>query len=85
MAQHSRRVPYESSYSTGSGSGGIGFTGLLQVAFIILKLCHVIDWSWWWVLAPTWISYLILVIILIVILVYGMIVDKHIHKGETTK
>lgn len=85
MAQHSYRVPYESSHSTSSSSGGIGFTGLLQVAFIILKLCHVIDWSWWLVLAPTWISYLILVIILIVILVYGMIVDKHIHKGETTK
>jgi len=25
---------------------GIGFTGLLQIAFIVLKLCHVIEWSW---------------------------------------
>lgn len=23
--------------------------GLLQLAFIILKLCEVIDWSWFWV------------------------------------
>ena len=38
------------------GSGGIGFTGLLQVAFIVLKLCEVVDWSWWWVLSPTWIA-----------------------------
>lgn len=37
-------------------SGGIGCGGLLQVAFIVLKLCGVITWSWWWVLAPTWIS-----------------------------
>ena len=36
--------------------GGIGVTGLLQVAFIVLKLCKVINWSWWWVLAPTWID-----------------------------
>lgn len=36
-------------------SGGVGFTGLLTVAFIVFKLTHVIDWSWWWVLAPTWI------------------------------
>ena len=34
-------------------SGGIGFLGLLTIAFIVLKLCAVIDWSWWWVLSPT--------------------------------
>lgn len=28
---------------------------LLTVAFIVLKLCKVIDWSWLWVLAPLWI------------------------------
>ena len=35
-------------------TGGVSATGLLGVAFIILKLCHVIDWSWWWVSAPFW-------------------------------
>lgn len=39
-----------------SAGGGIGVTGLLQVAFIVLKLCKVINWNWWWVLAPTWID-----------------------------
>lgn len=28
---------------------------LLTVVFITLKLLDKIDWSWWWVLAPTWI------------------------------
>lgn len=28
--------------------------GLIGVAFVVLKLCHVIDWSWWWVTAPFW-------------------------------
>lgn len=37
-------------------SGGVGFAGLLTVAFIVLKLCGVITWSWWWVLSPMWIS-----------------------------
>ena len=51
-------------------SGGIGFVGLLQIVFIVLKLCKVIDWSWWWVLAPTWISFgLVAIIVLIVIIV----------------
>ena len=45
------RVYHENEAS----KGGIGFAGALQVAFIVLKLCKVIDWSWWWVLAPTWI------------------------------
>lgn len=42
------------SDSKTSSSGGIGFGGLLAIVFITLKLTHVIDWSWWWVLAPLW-------------------------------
>ena len=37
-------------------SNGIGFVGLLTILFIGLKLTHYIDWSWWWVLSPIWIS-----------------------------
>lgn len=39
---------------TKSTSGGIGVAGLLGVVFVTLKLCHVIDWSWWWVTCPFW-------------------------------
>ena len=60
-------MSYKDSSSSSSASGGIGFTGLLQVAFIVLKLCKVINWSWLWVLAPTWIS-IILVILYILFL-----------------
>ena len=35
-----------------SSSGGIGFTGLLTIVFIVLKLLGVINWSWLWVLSP---------------------------------
>lgn len=45
--------------------GGVGFVGLLTIAFIVLKLLGIITWSWVWVLAPIWID-AILVIILIV-------------------
>ena len=50
-----------------SGSKGIGFAGLLTIAFIVLKLCGVIAWSWWWVLSPVWISAAIVLICIIVI------------------
>ena len=33
---------------------GVGFFGLLTIVFIVLKLIDVIQWSWVWVLAPTW-------------------------------
>ena len=36
-------------------SGGLGIVGVVQIVFIILKLCNVIDWSWIWVLSPLWI------------------------------
>jgi hypothetical protein len=50
--------------NSSSSSSGIGFVGLLTVAFIVLKLCHDIDWSWWWVLSPVWITAIIIVLIL---------------------
>lgn len=42
--------------STTTQSGGIGFVGLLTIVFITLKLTGYIDWSWWWVLSPIWIT-----------------------------
>ena len=50
-----------------SGSGGIGFCGLLTVLFIALKLTGTIGWPWLWVLAPLWIPIALLVIVMIVI------------------
>lgn len=53
---------------SGSSSSGIGFFGLLQVAFIVLKLCKVITWSWWAVFIPLWIELGIIVIILLLLI-----------------
>ena len=44
-------------------SRGIGVTGLLGVLFVALKLTGVIDWSWWWVLAPFWIPLVLAIVI----------------------
>jgi hypothetical protein len=37
----------------------LNFVGILTTAFIVLKLCNVITWSWWWVLSPLWITALL--------------------------
>ena len=52
--------------SSGS-SGGVGIVGILTIIFIVLKLVDVIDWSWFWVLSPIWISLGGLLIILIIV------------------
>ena len=52
-----------------TSNNGISFVGLLQIAFIVLKFCKVIKWSWVWVLAPTWIPMLIGIVILLVLVI----------------
>lgn len=56
-----------------TASGGIGFTGLLTIAFIVLKLCKVIEWSWWWVLSPLWISVGLGLTILVIVIIFAII------------
>ncbi len=59
-----------------ASASGIGFSGLLTIAFIVLKLCHVIDWSWWWVLSPLWISAGLVILIIIILLVFVGILNR---------
>lgn len=54
-------------------TGGIGFWGLLQLVFIVLKLCGVIKWSWLWVLSPVWITAGIVVLLLVLSVVFGLL------------
>lgn len=53
--------------SESNSSGGVGFTGLLTLLFIGLKLGHVIDWPWLWVLSPLWISVALALVVLAVV------------------
>lgn len=52
---------------------GVTFVGLLQVAFIVLKLCNVINWSWWLVMLPAIISggFIVVLFILAVVLAFN--------------
>lgn len=52
--------------TSNSSSSGIGFVGLLTIVFITLKLTHFIDWSWWWVLSPIWISVVATIAVLLI-------------------
>ena len=46
-----------------------GFPELLTLVFIVLKLCHVITWSWLWVLSPLWIGAILAAVIIAIELI----------------
>ena len=53
-----------------SGAGGLGLSTVLFLIFLVLKLCNVITWSWWWVTAPLWIGAILYVLILVGMFIY---------------
>ena len=62
--------------TTSTSSGGVGFAGLLTIAFIVLKLIGVITWSWWWVLSPLWIGFALFVVVLLIVLLVIAVADR---------
>jgi membrane protein YdbS with pleckstrin-like domain len=63
---------------------GGGFSGLLFIAFLILKLCNVITWSWWWVTAPLWMP-LAFVIVVSIVCVIVLAISEAIESRRWRK
>jgi hypothetical protein len=59
-----------------SSSGGIGFVGLLTIAFIVLKLTGYISWPWWLVLAPIWITIALVLVVLMIVVIAIIIASR---------
>lgn len=53
--------------------GGIGLGGFVFLIFLVLKLCHQIDWSWWWVTCPLWIPFALFIAIVLFVFVLKLI------------
>lgn len=58
----------------------MGFTELLTVVFIVLKLMGIITWSWWLVLLPEIIAGLFYVILISSPLWIDSVLDKRFEK-----
>lgn len=61
--------------SNGATSGGIGLGGAVFIVFLVLKLCGVIDWSWWWITAPLWGGFVLVIIIFIIVFIWFIIAE----------
>jgi len=49
---------------------GMGLDIILTIVFLVLKLCEVITWSWWWVFSPIWISWGITILVIAVLAIF---------------
>ena len=68
--------------SESKSSGGIGVLGLLGVVFVTLKLCGVINWSWWWVTAPFWGVFALLGLMAVVLLPMAYAYDVRQNRKQ---
>jgi len=68
------------SNQSNTHSGGIGFLGLLTILFIGLKLTGYITWSWWWVLSPLWLGFVValgfIALVFIFAFLWAWVTDK---------
>ena len=67
------------SRDTGNASGGLGLGTVLFLIFLVLKLCNVIDWSWWWVTSPLWIGAGLIVLLFIGLYIYYSIEEARMN------
>lgn len=59
--------------SSSGSSDGMTFTGALTILFVGLKLGGIIQWSWWWVLSPLWISAgVAMIVVAVFIAIFGI-------------
>ena len=59
--------------SSSSSSAGIGVLGMLGVAFVVLKLVGVINWSWWWVTIPFWGGFALVIVIVGIVIILKLV------------
>lgn len=65
----------EESRKSGGRRVGLGFCEVLTLIFIVLKMFGTIAWSWWWVLAPLWIPFGIILVLIVVIVLLSAFFD----------
>ena len=66
-----------------TSTSGLGLASVLTIVFIVLKLVGTINWSWWWVLSPLWISAGLWLILLIIVVAWEVHDNK--EYGFTSK
>ncbi len=68
-----------------SAGGEIGICTVLFLIFLVLKLCGLITWSWWWVTAPLWLPVILFLGICLIVFVVAFCVGVIKYIIRTTR
>ena len=60
-----------------ASNGGLGLCSVVGVVFVILKLIHVIDWSWVWVLSPFWIGIALILLLYLIAFIIALTTHRN--------
>jgi len=41
---------------------GLSVSTVVLIIFLILKIAKLVTWSWWWILSPIWIPFIIVIL-----------------------
>ena len=55
------------------GGGSLSLGMVLFIVFLVLKLTGVIAWSWWWITAPLWFGFALVLGIIGIIMLFALI------------
>lgn len=58
-----------SDNNSSSAGGGVSLCSLVFIVFLVLKLCKVINWSWWWVTSPLWIPLTLGIVVILIVFI----------------
>ena len=62
IVEQNPKISVESKSSkSSSGSSFLNYCYNLNIALIVLKFCGVIECSWWWVMSPLWIPFVLVI------------------------
>ena len=64
------------------GSAGLGVLGVLTIIFVVLKLLHIIEWSWLLVFSPALIGLALKIILIICAVLMVMLGTRRGRKSK---
>ena len=64
------------------GSAGLGVLGVLTIIFVVLKLLHIIEWSWLLVFSPALIGLALKIILIIGAVLMVMLGPRRGRKSK---
>lgn len=59
---------------------GLSLTDVLTLIFVVLKLAGLVSWSWFWVLSPLWIQWVLVFAFATVHVTLGLILKKKVKR-----